>query len=449
MKHFPVSLVPLASINVAADRQRQEIEVTDLVASIAAHGLLQPIIIDDARNLIAGERRLTACRELGWTEIPATFLSALSSFERKVVEFEENQRRKALKWQEETLAIFDLFEAGKIAEGDAFTQVELASRCGVSKSFIGARLELAPFLLSGHERILAAPDITSATTLASRHSQRQVAEAINSIAETSGEAFAAVLDIEVPSDATVTPVASLVKPASESVIQGDFLLWAEDYTGPKFNLIHCDFPYGINLHKGNRSVGTDASYDDSPEVFNALLAGLIMHQRRIIAPSCHIMFWCPADVDFHTTLAATFRRTWPEEIFRLEKIPLVWFKSDNAGSLPDPRRGPRRVYETAFLISLGDRKILDPVANCYAGPTGNLHQSEKPEAMLKHFFRMLVDNTTVMLDPTCGAGSSLRAAESLGAKHVLGLERDPSYAATARNKLRELRSKRAAEKVLT
>jgi DNA modification methylase len=50
-----------------------------------------------------------------------------------------------------------------------------------------------------------------------------------------------------------------------------------------------------------------------------------------------------------------------------------------------------------------------------------------------------------MLDPTCGSGSSLRAAESLGAKYVLGLEINKDYANLAREALEKSRRLRKAE----
>ena len=49
-------------------------QLADLEASLAASGLLQPIAVrrmGDAFELIAGERRLRAATNLGWTEIPA------------------------------------------------------------------------------------------------------------------------------------------------------------------------------------------------------------------------------------------------------------------------------------------------------------------------------------------------------------------------------------------
>jgi type I restriction-modification system DNA methylase subunit len=43
-----------------------------------------------------------------------------------------------------------------------------------------------------------------------------------------------------------------------------------------------------------------------------------------------------------------------------------------------------------------------------------------------------VSEHTTMLDPTCGSGSALRAAQSLMARRVLGLEVNPEFAALAR-----------------
>jgi DNA modification methylase len=114
--------------------------------------------------------------------------------------------------------------------------------------------------------------------------------------------------------------------------------------------------------------------------------------------------------------------------WNLNPFPLIWHKSDNAGILVDPNRGPRRTYETCFLATRGDRKIVQAVANSYSGPTSKIvHPSEKPREMLQHFFRMLVDNSTVFLDPTCGSGNAVYIARRLGANTVLGLEKDENF----------------------
>ena len=61
--------------------------------------------------------------------------------------------------------------------------------------------------------------------------------------------------------------------------------------------------------------------------------------------------------------------------------------------------------------------------------------SEKPVPMLQHFLRMLVDETTVMLDPTCGGGNAVKVSEELGASWSQGLELNADFVERARQNL--------------
>lgn len=47
--------------------------------SIAEVGLLHPVVVTPEGRLIAGQRRLAACRQLGWTEIPVTVVDLLQA----------------------------------------------------------------------------------------------------------------------------------------------------------------------------------------------------------------------------------------------------------------------------------------------------------------------------------------------------------------------------------
>jgi len=122
--------------------------------------------------------------------------------------------------------------------------------------------------------------------------------------------------------------------------------------------------------------------------------------------------------------------------WRVDPFPLIWHKSDNAGVAPDPQRLPRRTYETAFFCHRGDRKLTEngtrSASFSFPGKLGNeAHMSAKPEPMLKHFLSMICDEYSVVLDPTCGGASALKACESLGAHSVLGLEKLEDFYTTA------------------
>ena len=86
-------------------------------------------------------------------------------------------------------------------------------------------------------------------------------------------------------------------------------------------------------------------------------------------------------------------------------------------------------------------------SDVYSCPTDKKwHPSTKPEPMLKYFFQLLVDGSTSLLDPTCGGGSSIRAAEASGAAKTLGLEIDPEHCANGRLALKQFRALRAANR---
>jgi DNA modification methylase len=140
--------------------------------------------------------------------------------------------------------------------------------------------------------------------------------------------------------------------------------------------------------------------------------------------------------------------TLTAEGWAVDPYPLIWYRSDNSGILPDPNRGPRRVYETAFFGHRGDRKIVRAVSNaCATASEKSDHMSIKPFDMLTHFFRMIVDEHTMLLDPTCGSGSAIRAAKALKAKLTLGLEINDEFARRANLALSVAsRSQDAAEK---
>ncbi len=89
--------IPIERIRVDEEaRLRKEIgELQTLQASIAKVGLINPILIDEQDNLVAGYRRLQACRNLGWQEIEATIVEFGSDeIGRLDVEIAENFFRK-------------------------------------------------------------------------------------------------------------------------------------------------------------------------------------------------------------------------------------------------------------------------------------------------------------------------------------------------------------------
>ena len=65
----------IAAIRVE-NRFRKDIgNIDSLVDSIRENGLLHPVVITEEGLLVAGQRRIAACKALGWEDIPVTVLN--------------------------------------------------------------------------------------------------------------------------------------------------------------------------------------------------------------------------------------------------------------------------------------------------------------------------------------------------------------------------------------
>jgi N6-adenosine-specific RNA methylase IME4 len=88
---MPRPVRPIGEILVGKRHRRDLGDIGGLAASIAEVGLLHSIVITPGGKLIAGGRRLAACKELGWVEVPVRIVD-LDSLVRG--EFAENVHRK-------------------------------------------------------------------------------------------------------------------------------------------------------------------------------------------------------------------------------------------------------------------------------------------------------------------------------------------------------------------
>lgn len=405
-------LIPLSSIEVLPDRQRADYgDIPSLAASIKRLGQLQPIVVtrtETGWRLLAGGRRLRALQHLDRTEALAVELISLPKDEQELVELEENVRRKDLAWPEYIEAV------ARFASLTERSQREIAEDLQIHPSSLSNMLALAPALAS-EPRLREASSWKSAyDLLASRQRKQQ-----ESIME---DVMASIDDI--PDLDNPTPAAPEPKPALTTyAFNQSFLEWAPSYSGRRFNLIHCDFPYGLNMDTANLQGSsdrwdiTDGRYDDSPELFEALVRTFFDHQDTFIASSAHCIFWLAHK--HYGKIASRFRYyNWT-----VCEVPLIWHKSDNAGIAPDVRRQPRRTYEIAIFATRGDRPINRVKAASFSSPTTKEHHlSEKPLPVVTHFLEMLTDEYTELLDPTCGSGTALDAALRLGAARAVGLD---------------------------
>ncbi len=85
--------IPLKDIKIPPRVRNRKIEVDDLVESMSEFGQLQPILINQDYELIAGYRRYKAAKKLGWQTIDAKIIDVKDKKKRVLIELEENQAR--------------------------------------------------------------------------------------------------------------------------------------------------------------------------------------------------------------------------------------------------------------------------------------------------------------------------------------------------------------------
>lgn len=126
-------------------------ETAELAASIALHGVLQPIVVralaDGGYELIAGERRLRAARMAGLTQIPAVLRDVIGggALELALV---ENIQRADLNAMEEASAYRELIERFGL------THEEVAHRVGKGRVAVSNALRLLDLAAETREAII-------------------------------------------------------------------------------------------------------------------------------------------------------------------------------------------------------------------------------------------------------------------------------------------------------
>lgn len=133
--------IPLESIRPNPDQPRRSFDAEELQAltdSIAAHGVLQPVVVvEDGVGfiLVAGERRLRAATQLGLATIPAVVRTA-NEQERLELALVENIQRSDLNALEEARAYRHLID------DFGLTQERVAERVGRSRPAVANTLRI-------------------------------------------------------------------------------------------------------------------------------------------------------------------------------------------------------------------------------------------------------------------------------------------------------------------
>lgn len=140
--------LPLDDLIIGKRHRKVYLEIEELAQSILKQGLLQPLIINQRNEILAGGRRYHAFKLLqeqgtGPATIPCVVYENTSQTDQLCVELLENLQRSDFTWQEQVTLVDRVHKALVKENGNTWTMEQTADRLGMSKSAVSKDLKIA------------------------------------------------------------------------------------------------------------------------------------------------------------------------------------------------------------------------------------------------------------------------------------------------------------------
>jgi len=387
MKYLPINEIKFPD-NLP---QPQDEDVDSMIESIKSIGrLLHPITVKDDGTLIAGRKRLLACKKLQWETIPCEVVSDETTTEEcEIIRIHENLKRSNLPWYEQVILekrLHDLRQqehgVGKRGKKVGWSLRDTAQELEISFGVLSEDIRLA-------EAILADPslkkvgDKTTARRVILRTLKRIEQEA------TAKESVEFEYDV-------------VHLGSSEVVLQA--------YPNNSFDVCITDPPW---MEYKDKSLTKDEST-------------LLVFQQvyRVLKRDSFLYAFVSFD-DF-----VVYREEFQKIGFNVQKYPNIWVKP---GILSHGKRAweYQRDYELIIIAVKGapalSESMLSAVFTCPPVPTPKLiHPNEKPEALIGKILEHCTFEGSLVLDPFAGSGVVPYVAKKMGRRYV-AIERNQEF----------------------
>jgi len=401
--------INVSDINVGDRFRVQFDDIESLATSIERYGLLNPIIIDENKYLIAGERRLRAHMLLKKDEIDVKYEKDLNDLEKKEIELEENIQRKQFTWQEETFAKKAIHDLKQQIHGAA-TKRHKTGKWGMrdTAKALGESLGSVSMDIALARGLKAFPELAkekSKTTAFKKLKLKQEAVLQEALA------------------AKMKKNGLLEHP---DIIHSNCITAMTSMEPNSIDLILTDPPYGIDISKAQtfgRQGHGDIKFEDGDfETFDLLDKAFAL-MYKILKDQRHMYVFCGIDK------VPTITKLIKKHGFEVYHLPLIWDKG--SGSYPSQMTTYVHSYEVFLHCWKGERRKLNgtprDVFVIKRVPSGKkIHPTEKPTELLRDLIEYSSQPGEKLLDPFAGSGSTLVAGQEKS-RRVVGIEINDVY----------------------
>lgn len=461
-------LALISRIHIAQDRQRKKTpevirHIEDyLMPGILERGLIQPIVLHRYTNpdfdfeLLAGECRLIACKNLGWTEIPFCFFENLTPAEKAEIELMENLCRLDQPWHEYVKSIRDIHAkkiAAGISSGEPWGQRQTGNLLKVGRTGVSNALIIADLLDSNTDpELINCPDLGSAMrrALANKQAEAEKLHATGlSLASikrdptlipsrpqtitTSTDPLASFFDDELfaplsaPKSGTDQKPVCLVDdrkeiPLSQMLFSEDFQSLCNRLPAESFEGVFTDIPYGLNPEnlsdlKNFETIEKSHQQEENVDLMEPFLKWM----WKMLKPDKYLVF-------YYDILHQEKLIKWATDIgYSVQPFPLLWLKPTCKNNSPDVQ-WPKTV-EYIMVCRKGKPKMLKTMTVNYLIASNDAERKQqknpfaKPFVMTKWICDALWLPGSRILEPFCGGGSIFNGLVNCGMNPV-GCEKD-------------------------
>ena len=357
-------------------RTHSKEQITKLRSSLREFGFINPIIIDENFNVIAGHGRICAAKEEGIKEVPCVFADHLTEAQKKAYIIADNRMAEDSGWDEELLKV----------------EMEALQDMGFELSMTG-------------------------------FDESELADLFGDDTEGEDDNFDVEAELEKP---CISQTGDVWHIGNHTVVCGDstnpevYNTLLED---KKVNLVCTDPPYFVNLESTSGKIKNDDLNDK--EAYNFLMkAFTCLHDAMAVDASIYIFY--------ATAKARIFHDAYEDAGFKVG-AGLVWKKD----RLVLTRTDWKYVHEPIIWgwrkdgkhIWYGDQKQktvfeFDRIKNSKEDGFG--HPSSKPVPLIAYLIKQCTQTNGLVLDCFLGSASTLIACEQLN-RVCFGIELEPKF----------------------
>lgn len=362
-------LRPIREISVGRRHRKDMGDLDTLAGSIAEIGMLHPIVVRPDGKLVAGERRLKACKILGWDSVPVTIVD-IDKIARG--EHDENIYRKDFTWTEAVAIKREVDPEEKIAAKERMTKGGRGKKgVKIAQPLKGRAADKAAKATGKKARSLAKAE---KVVVAAEKEPEKFAKLAEDMDE-SGNVDRAFRQLNIMQKREAYEAR-----ADKGANLGDLVAMAQ--AGDKFAAIYADPPWEYKVYSGKGKQRSAERYYDT----SSLEAIKALPIASLAADNCVLFLW---GVWPELPGALEVIKAWG---FEYKTVAFVWVKQNPSGEGIFTGMGywSRSNTEFCLLAARGaPQRMAEDVHQVIMAPRPGEH-SRKPDEVRRRIERLVV-----------------------------------------------------------